>query len=208
MGSSLSNSGDYALVLALSTFCFVDMLSGFSFAMMHTYIKSEWYNEIRHRTVLNRKVPGWLFGLVWPTIYACNIAAIYITVTTAPTPYDLGINIVGWVFLANTFVNKLWSPIFFVLHQSLAAIGLIVALIGTNATIHYYLWTEGQTTPFYLFVPYTAWLLFALGLSIEWYHYERYYEAEKALRAMAIDGENQVVLVRESPHQSDMFQDL
>jgi tryptophan-rich sensory protein len=100
---------------------------------------------------------------------------MYQVFANAAEPLSQGVQIIGWAFLANIVLNKLWSPVFFALHMSYLSLAMIVAIEALNILIQYYMWVGGFTNSFWCFLPYTIWCAFAFVLNAEWCWYERSY---------------------------------
>jgi benzodiazapine receptor len=63
-------------------------------------------------------------------------------------------------------LNYLWSPLFFAIHETVAALIVILAMIGLSAAAAALLWWIRKAAAL-LMLPYLAWLCFAAALNFE-----------------------------------------
>ena len=107
--------------------------------------------------------PGWMFGVVWTTLYARMGLALAL-VWVAPRSKERSAAL-GW-FFAQLAVNYAWSPIFFgarMIEVGLVAIlAMIVLAVVTT-------WRFARIRPLagLLLLPYLAWLCVATALNFE-----------------------------------------
>lgn len=161
------SEADISVLYVLTALCFADVLSGAAFE--RDYAALEWYQEARRYTRVTKRLPAWLFGVVWSALYVLFITALYL-VYNAPTPvYGRTLDIIALAALVEIVLNKLWSPVFFTLHAPWVALFVVVAMNALNGLILAYMW-YGAFYPqaFWVYVPYAAWCLFALVLNAEW----------------------------------------
>jgi benzodiazapine receptor len=105
--------------------------------------------------------PGWLFGLVWPILYALLGLALAMVLAEPASPRRRNALI---LFMAQLVLNFAWSPIFFAGHDIRLANIIIYVMIGVAAA------AAGQffrlrTAAGLLLLPYLAWLVFAATLN-------------------------------------------
>ena len=105
--------------------------------------------------------PGWLFGLVWPILYALLGVALAMVLAEPNSRRRRNALI---LFFAQLALNFAWSPIFFAGHDIRLANIVIYLMIGIAAA------AAGQffrlrTAAGLLLVPYLAWLVFAATLN-------------------------------------------
>ena len=105
--------------------------------------------------------PGWLFGLVWPILYALLGLALALVLAEPPSPRRHNALLLFFTQLA---LNFAWSPIFFAVHDIRLANIVIFVMIGLAAA------AGGQflrirTAAGLLLIPYVAWLVFAATLN-------------------------------------------
>lgn len=105
--------------------------------------------------------PGWVFGGVWPILYA--LLGIALALILAKPPSDRRRNALI-IFFAQLALNFAWSPVFFAAHAIKPALGIIVVMAGLAAL------AAGQFRQIrplagVLMVPYLLWLCFAAALN-------------------------------------------
>jgi tryptophan-rich sensory protein len=105
--------------------------------------------------------PGETFALAWTLLYILQGLALAIVLNARGNRLR-GLAIT--LFVLQLGLNLAWSPLFFAMHQVMAAvwllIGIIVAALATTVVF-------GQIRPLagWLMVPYLAWLCFAAALN-------------------------------------------
>lgn len=105
--------------------------------------------------------PGWMFGLVWPILYALLGVALALVLAEPPSARRRKALI---LFYAQLALNFAWSPVFFAGHDIRLGLITIVGMAALAAA------AGGQ---FYrirplagmLMAPYLAWLVFAAMLN-------------------------------------------
>ena len=105
--------------------------------------------------------PGWIFGLVWPILYALlGIAVAMIAAEPSSERRRLGLTL----FVVQLALNLAWSPIFFAAHSIAIAKWLvfIIAIVAAAAAGQFY---RVRKPAGLLMIPYLAWLVFAAALS-------------------------------------------
>jgi tryptophan-rich sensory protein len=107
--------------------------------------------------------PGWLFGVAWTLLYILMglVLAMILHARGAR-----GRRLVLILFAVQMALNYLWSPLFFAWHQTVAALIVILAMIGLSAAVAALLWWIRKPAAL-LMLPYLAWLCFAAGLTFE-----------------------------------------
>lgn len=105
--------------------------------------------------------PGWVFGVVWPVLYALLGFALALILAEPPTDRRRKALM---LFFAQLALNLAWSPIFFAAHAIRPALGVIVVMVGLAAL------AAGQfrrirSLAGYLMLPYLLWLCFAAALN-------------------------------------------
>jgi benzodiazapine receptor len=99
--------------------------------------------------------PNWVFAPVWSLLY------VMIAVAGART-YERASGFALWaVQLALNFV---WTPAFFLLHRPALALCFIAALLAAILVFIVTRWTADRVSAL-LFVPYAAWVAFAVLLN-------------------------------------------
>ena len=110
-----------------------------------------WYQDLV-KSSLNP--PGYVFGIVWPILYALMGVSAFLTYSKV---YKL--------FLLQLVFNTMWSWLFFAFHQPVIALIDIYLLIGLNIYLINVMWKIRKLDA-YLFLSYIIWLLFASHLNL------------------------------------------
>jgi tryptophan-rich sensory protein len=107
--------------------------------------------------------PGWMFGAAWTLLYICLglVLAMILHARGAR-----GRRLVLLLFVTQMVLNYLWSPLFFAMHQPVAALIVILAMIGLSTAAAVLLWGIRKAAAL-LMLPYSAWLCFAAALNFE-----------------------------------------
>ena len=115
---------------------------------------------------VNRKVffqpPGYVFGIVWTTLYLMLGGYLYRLVGKPSA--DGYKTVMLALFVLNMAINLLWTPTVNNLRKFVWGIYMIGVMILTGALL---LALETDRTSRVLLAPYLVWLLFALTLNIE-----------------------------------------
>jgi tryptophan-rich sensory protein len=106
--------------------------------------------------------PGWLFGPVWTTIYACVVAAAVIAWRRTRDRRDR-VRLLA-AFAINLVFNLGWSLSFFTLQRPDWALVDVVLLWASIATLVGLTWPYARGASM-LLVPYLAWVSFAAFLN-------------------------------------------
>jgi benzodiazapine receptor len=133
--------------------------AGFIGSLVTTGAITAWYSTLA-KPELNP--PNWVFGPVWSILYAFMAVAawrIWEKRKNKQAPQALV------VYAVHLVINVLWSVAFFGFHAPMLALGVIVVLL---------LFVVYLTVSFYridrlaglLFIPYLAWVLFAVYLNL------------------------------------------
>ncbi len=107
--------------------------------------------------------PGWMFGVVWTTLYALMGGALALIWVTDRTD---GRAIALRLFFVQLAVNFAWSPIFFGARMIEIGLLTIVALFLLVALTAWRFW-HVRPLAGWLLVPYLAWLCLATALNFE-----------------------------------------
>jgi len=120
------------------------------------------------------QIPSWVFAWVWYSLKALIVASMYFYM-------EYAINVNDWTFptvfalvFAMVVFSKFWMPLFFKqrAYGASALLALILACHAVAAMVIMVITSNEGTLwalPFALFVPVTAWYVFAALLSFEWY---------------------------------------
>jgi tryptophan-rich sensory protein len=106
--------------------------------------------------------PNWLFGPVWTILYA--MMGVSGALLWQHGFEDPKARLALFLFLTQLVLNLAWTPVFFGLHQTAAALVIIVLLwAGILATILALLPISSSAA--YLLIPYLAWVSYATYLN-------------------------------------------
>ena len=104
--------------------------------------------------------PGWVFGVVWPILYALLGVAVALIIAEPPTKERRNALI---LFFAQLALNFAWSPIFFAAHAIQPALVVIVVMV-VLAALAASQFRRIRPVAGYLMLPYLLWL--CLGASL------------------------------------------
>ena len=120
-------------------------------SLANVYINSDtWYEELT-KSPLNP--PSYVFGIVWPILYAIMAFVSFKMAEKIST-----------LFILQLLANAAWSWIFFYFHAPLIALIDISVLIYLNLKIISVVKIESPIL-FYTYLPYLIWLSFAAFLN-------------------------------------------
>ena len=144
--------------IAIVTVVAIELVGGLSGWLSNSGYGNPWFDALRKPGFMP---PGFVFGIVWPVLYA--LLGIALAIIIAQPPSDrrrLGLIL----FFAQLALNFAWSPIFFAGHDiSLAKMVIFVmALIAGYCAGQFYRIREVAGL---LMLPYVGWLVFAGALN-------------------------------------------
>jgi translocator protein len=147
-------------VVRLLVACGVSLAAGLigSFATMGESFNA-WYSTIEKPGFTP---PNWVFGPVWTILYLLMGVAAFLVWQKGMQLRMVRIAL-GW-FLAQLFLNALWTPVFFGLHQIGWAFVVIVLLWAAIVVTMYGSSRVSKTAVVFL-VPYLLWVSFATILN-------------------------------------------
>jgi len=144
--------------IAIVTIMAIELLGGASGWLSQSGYGNPWFDALQKPSFMP---PGYLFGIVWPILYAMLGIALALILTQPPSDQrKLGLTL----FLVQMILNFGWSPLFFAAHDiTLAKLVIIVMVVlaAAAAVIFYRL----RPAAGLLMVPYLCWLLFATTLN-------------------------------------------
>lgn len=118
----------------------------------------EWY---AHLVKPDWMPPGWVFGAARTPLYV-GIAFAGWKLWRADSTKARRISL--WLWSAQMLCNALWSPLFFGLHQPVAAlVDILILNCVLAASFGWY--RQVSPTAAWLFVPYALWIVFATALN-------------------------------------------
>jgi translocator protein len=107
--------------------------------------------------------PGWVFGVVWPTLYfLMGLAFAMVLHARGARHRSLAIGL----FLVQFLINLSWSPIFFGQHKVLTAFFVILAML-VSAIATTVVFAQVRKAAAWLMVPYLVWISFAAILNYQ-----------------------------------------
>lgn len=106
--------------------------------------------------------PNWVFPVVWNNLYALMGLSLWLLWDRTPTSTNRSAAIIA--FCVQLALNAAWSPVFFALHQPLAALALIILLAGAILITILRAWRVNQIAAS-LLIPYLLWVLYASTLN-------------------------------------------
>ena len=107
--------------------------------------------------------PGWAFGAAWSLLYVLIGIAVAM-IWAAPPSHERSNGLA--LFAVQLLLNFSWSPLFFGLHQVVAALVTLVAILALSAAATA-AFARVRYAAAWLMVPYLAWLSFACFLNFE-----------------------------------------
>jgi len=136
----------------------IELLGGLSGWLSQSGYGNAWFDALQKPSFMP---PGWLFGVVWPILYA--LLGISLALILAEPPSDrrkLGLSL----FFVQLAMNFTWSPIFFAGHDITLAKYVIVlmTIVAAAAAGQFY---RLRKTAGLLMIPYLGWLIFATVLN-------------------------------------------
>lgn len=107
--------------------------------------------------------PGWLFGVVWPILYALMGVAVYLifTVNSQPDERRNALELFSWQLA----VNLIWPICFFRLELFWTAI-LIILILDVLVILTILSFRKLEKMAAWLLIPYLLWIFFATYLNI------------------------------------------
>ena len=143
----------------LSFICFLLVTFGASAigSLATINYKEPWYSLLNKPTF---NPPDWVFGPVWTTLYLMMTLAIWLFWHSK----NRNKNTV-YVYLIHLVFNTTWSVVFFVFHNMVLALFVLILLIGLiiNLILRF---KRVNLVSSYLMIPYLLWCCCALFLNI------------------------------------------
>ena len=143
-------------ILSFLLFLIVTFSASFIGAFATINYKEPWYSLL---TKPSFNPPDWIFGPVWTMLYLLMTIAIW----KVWQSNFRNINIV-YIYFIHLFFNTMWSIVFFVFHNILLALFVLIILIGLILYLMMQ-YRKINLISFYLMIPYLAWCIFALVLN-------------------------------------------
>jgi translocator protein len=136
------------------------LLGSLSGLLSNSGFGNRWFDALRIPDIMP---PGWLFGTIWPILYAMLGLALAM-ILHARGARGRGAALA--LFALGFALNLCWSPLFFAAHQITAAFYLILAMLAvTIATA--FAFGRIRRAAAWLLVPYMMWISFAAILNYQ-----------------------------------------
>ena len=143
-------------ILSFLLFLIVTFSASFIGAFATINYKEPWYSLL---TKPSFNPPDWVFGPVWTMLYLLMTIAIW----KVWQSNFRNINIV-YIYFIHLFFNTMWSIVFFVFHNILLALFVLIILIGLILYLMMQ-YRKINLISFYLMIPYLVWCIFASVLN-------------------------------------------
>ena len=143
---------------AIVTVVAIELLGGLSGWLSQSGYGNPWFDALVKPSFMP---PGFLFGIVWPILYALLGLALAL-ILAEPASDRRRIALI--LFAVQMALNFAWSPIFFAGHDITLAKYVIITMIviaAAAALLFYRL----RPVAGLLMVPYLCWLMFATALN-------------------------------------------
>jgi translocator protein len=144
--------------IAVMTVLSIELLGGLSGWLSNSGYGNGWFDSLQKPFFMP---PGWIFGVVWPILYALMGIALAMILALPPSPERRSALMLFFVQLA---LNFAWSPIFFAGHDiSLAK--WVIFVMTVVAALASGKFMRLRKPAGLLLIPYLAWLVFAATLN-------------------------------------------
>ena len=142
--------------LTFILFLFITFTASFIGGLATITFKEPWYSLL-NKPVFNP--PDWIFGPVWTSLYILMTVSIWLYWNTNVKD----INTV-YIYFIHLVFNTTWSIVFFVFHNMILALIILVLLIALifNLILRF---RRVKILSAYLMIPYLLWCSFALILN-------------------------------------------
>ena len=144
--------------IALVAVVAIEVLGGLSGWLSNSGFGNPWFDSLEKPSFMP---PGWVFGVVWPILYALLGMALAMVIAQPPSPRRIfGLTL----FSIQLLLNFAWSPVFFAKHD-LSLAKWVIFLMATLAAAAAGQFWRIRTAAGLLLIPYLAWLIFAATLN-------------------------------------------
>ena len=144
--------------IAIVTVVAIELLGGLSGWVSQSGYGNPWFDALDKPSFMP---PGFLFGIVWPILYA--LLGIALALILAEPPSDRR-RLALILFGIQMALNFAWSPLFFAAHDIRLAKFVIIAMVIISAAAAWLFWRIRRPAGLML-LPYLAWLCFATTLN-------------------------------------------
>jgi tryptophan-rich sensory protein len=145
---------------ALVTVPFILLLGTISGRVANSGYGNPWFDALVKPDIMP---PGWMFGVAWTILYILLGLALAIILHARGSR---GRGLALAFFAAQMLLNYSWSPVFFAMHETDLAFGIIVAML-VLAAVTAWLFAAIRKSAALLMLPYLAWLCFAALLNYQ-----------------------------------------
>ena len=144
--------------IAIVTVVAIELLGGLSGWVSNSGYGNPWFDALQKPSFMP---PGYLFGIVWPILYALlGIALALILAEPESDRRRLALTL----FAVQMVLNLAWSPTFFAGHDITLAKLVIIAIVVISAAAAI-LFFRLRPPAGLLMIPYLSWLMFATLLN-------------------------------------------
>jgi tryptophan-rich sensory protein len=145
--------------IAIPAIVAIEVVGGLSGWLSNSGYGNDWFDGLQKPFFMP---PGWVFGVVWPILYALLGISLALVVAEPPSERRRFALI---LFFGQLALNFLWSPIFFGAHDMALAkwVIFVIAILAAAAAGQFF---RIRKTAGVLMIPYLAWLIFAATLNI------------------------------------------
>ena len=144
--------------IAIVTVIAIELIGGASGWLSNSGYSNAWFDALQKPSFMP---PGYLFGIVWPILYAMLGGALAMIMAE---PRSDRRSLALKLFVGQLALNFAWSPTFFAGHDiTLAKLVIIgMAVLAAAAAILFY---RLRPAAGLLMIPYLCWLVFATTLN-------------------------------------------
>jgi len=136
----------------------IELLGGLSGWLSNSGYGNAWFDALQKPSFMP---PGFLFGIVWPILYALLGVALAMILAEPPSPRrQAALTLFG----IQLMLNFAWSPIFFAAHDIQLA-NIVIFVMAVVAAIAARQFLKMRRAGGLLMIPYLAWLVFAATLN-------------------------------------------
>ncbi len=154
----MAESGRNWWKVAIAAVIAIELAGGLSGWLANSGYGNAWFDGLVKPGFMP---PGWVFGVVWPILYAMLGIALAMVLAEPPSDRRRTALILFFVQLA---LNFAWSPIFFAGHD-IALAKMVIFVMAAFAAGAAGQFVRLRTAAGLLLVPYLAWLVFAATLT-------------------------------------------
>jgi len=144
--------------IAVVTVVAIEVLGGASGWLSNSGYGNAWFDALVKPSFMP---PGWVFGVVWPILYALLGIAVAMILAEPPSPRRQA---ALTLFFIQLVLNFAWSPIFFAGHDIVLA-KIVIFVMAAVAALAGRRFLKIRKPAGLLMVPYLAWLVFAATLN-------------------------------------------